>query len=83
MEPKKANGSSRLANLNQLTVYEYEDGSNSATFWRMDPGTRRMIPSYLSGVEQPAREPFSSAELLLMAALETYADYLQDTGQLP
>lgn len=83
MQPENRTPERRLTGLYQVSVYEYSDGRNDATIWRMDEKTRRMVPHHLGGVEQPARDPFSPPELLLMAALEHYAQQIDPDIELP
>lgn len=66
-----------------VSVAEYTDGRSTVLAWRMDMSTRRMIPTYLTDIEQPARDPFSVEEQLLMGALELYVQKHGEQLELP
>lgn len=73
----------KLNNYLAVSVREYDDGTNSALYLKMEPTTTRIIPRQLPSVEQPAKDPFAPAELLLMACLEMYARELDAHLELP
>jgi hypothetical protein len=62
----------QVASYLAVSIREYDDGTNSALLLVQDAKTRRLRCEELPGVEQPAREPFTAYELLLMATLEAY-----------
>lgn len=73
----------KMTNYLSISVSEYETGENEARLVRLDGPTRHFLPEYISSVEQPARDPFSLEELLLMAALEVYARRVDPQMKLP
>jgi len=73
MKPGQSNRSPKLTGLWSVTVREYDNGQNDSQYLRYDMATRMIHPESLGVTEQPAKDPFSPHELLLMAALENYA----------
>jgi hypothetical protein len=75
--------SPRLLHWQSISVREMSDGTAALRHHRMDTPSRRMVTEELTGVEQPARHPFTAAEMLLMAALELYVRRGGDETELP
>lgn len=73
----------RLIHYYSLSTSHYSDGAVELRGLKMDPHTRAYVPHLLSVVEQPGREPFTPQELLLMAAMELYAQALENDNELP
>lgn len=70
----------RLTGIFQVSVREYTNGEAELLFNRWDPSSKRFTPASLGTVDQPAQFPFTPHELLLMAALEHYAQR-EDVGE--
>jgi hypothetical protein len=73
----------RMIKHRSLTVSFYDDDTVEIRLSRYDPAARVWIPHLVSTVEQPARDPFTPEELLLMGAMEMHALWLDQVSEVP
>lgn len=73
----------KLLTHHSLVVKEFDTGEVVTELVRLDPATRRVTCESLGEYQQTDDQPFTSCELLLMAAAERVARQLGYQPELP